>query len=127
MKAIIDDDGHIVGVAETAELARRNAVEAIMAHPRDYVEGLVEFFSEYNMTEALLAEVNVRGADVPYGLVSPSKLGTPAEARAARIAAAEAIQREDARYMVRCGCCRKLFRSDDKRDPACVDCIKSSS
>jgi hypothetical protein len=83
--AVLDDEGCIVGVGDTEEEARADALKTIERHPRDYLIALVEDMTVRDVSPALAAKAMREGGDVPMKQVCAGGkwlLVTPEEAAA---------------------------------------------
>jgi hypothetical protein len=86
-KAVLDDDGCIVGVGDTEAEARADALKTIESAPRSYLEAIVEEMMVRDVSEALANKAMRDGGDVPMRearVNGKMMLVTPEEAEAGR-------------------------------------------
>jgi hypothetical protein len=87
MKAVLDDDGCILGVGDTEAEARAEALKTIESAPRSYLEAIVEEMMVRDVSEALASKAMRDGGDVPMRearVNGKMMLVTPEEAEAGR-------------------------------------------
>jgi hypothetical protein len=83
MKAVLDGDGFIIGVGETEQTAKADAVKSILddgAATREAIISYVEDLSIVGMTEALRIEVERQGGIARYRRLPSGVIGTLDEA-----------------------------------------------
>jgi hypothetical protein len=86
-KAILDDDGCIIGVGDTEPEARADALRTIELYPTDYLRDLVAEMMVRDVSAALAAQVIRDGGDVPTAEVNTGGkrlLVTPEEAASSK-------------------------------------------